>query len=110
MWSGLASTIEIIEYFLSSVSCISEVLHFINLDISFIWHAFIHRYCDILEQTSAAGPPEGIYAKDSFRIHSSFKRADHNIRIYEPLLHAVEQAQSTTFHQHRTPELMEKCA
>jgi hypothetical protein len=54
MWSGLASTIEIIEYFLSSVGCISKVLHFINLDISFIWHAFIHRYCDILEQTSAA--------------------------------------------------------
>jgi len=33
-----------IRYFLSSMDCISEVLHSINLDISFIWHAFIRPF------------------------------------------------------------------
>jgi hypothetical protein len=78
-----------------------HIFHLARLHTSILRHIGADQRC---------GPPEGIYAKDSFRIHNSFKRADHNIRIYEPLLHAVEQAQSTTFHQHRTPELMEKCA
>lgn len=103
----VASMIEPIRYFLGSVIGTSKMLHFVNPDVFPIWDAFIHRYCRTTAQTSAADSLK-VYTEYTFRIHNLIKHADYDIKVYEPLLQAMEQANSIIGDRYRTPEPMGK--
>lgn len=102
----LVNSIDPVRHFLGSVVATSKLLHFVNPQVFPIWDAVIHRYCRVLEPTGADSLKT--YAEYTFGVHQLTHHPNFELEIYEPLLHAMQQAYASIGDQYRLPEPMGK--
>jgi hypothetical protein len=103
----LANAMEPIRYFLGSVIGTSKMLHFANPEVFPIWDAVIHRYCRMLDQSSAADSLK-LYAQYTYMIHHLINHPDYEAKVHGPLLQALEQAHGELSSQYGMPAPMGK--